>query len=222
MARGETGVAGAGSGATGREGDEHGPPPLLFSVPSGNFGNLAAGLLAKAMGLPGVRFLAATNANDGVPEYLRTGIFQPRASRRTLSSAMDVGNPSNLARIRYLYSGELTLLRRDLRGRSVTDDETRSTIRQVYDRAGIVLDPHTAVGFHALEKEMKEEPEVVGVLLATANPAKFAEVVEPILGEALPIPPQLAQGMSGERRVSPIAPHSRALEEFLMREPPGA
>ncbi|MGW8265406.1 MAG: threonine synthase [Longimicrobiales bacterium] len=207
---------------SGKGTDRYAPPPILFSVPSGNFGNLAAGLLAKAMGLPGVRFLAATNANDGVPVYLRTGSFKPRASRRTLSTAMDVGNPSNLARILYLYSGELTRLRRDLRGRSVTDEDTRSTIRRVHDQAGVVLDPHTAVGFKALEKELEEVPGVVGVLLATASPAKFAEIVEPILGKALPIPPQLAQGMEGERRVTPMPPRSRALGEFLTGGIPGA
>jgi threonine synthase len=221
MAREDAGPGWAGSGVLERDGDENVPPPILFSVPSGNFGNLAAGLLAKAMGLPGVRFLAATNANDGVPEYLRTGSFQPRASRRTLSTAMDVGDPSNLARILHLYPGELTRLRQDLRGRSVSDEETRSTIRQVYDRTGIVLDPHTAVGFDALEKEMVGEPRFVGVLLATASPAKFAEVVEPILGEALPIPPQLAQGLAGERKVTPMAPHPKALEGFLLTGLPG-
>jgi len=222
MARDDAGLVGAGSGALGGDGDQTGPPTVLFSVPSGNFGNLAAGLLAKAMGLPGVRFLAATNANDAVPEYLRTGSFQPRASRRTLSTAMDVGNPSNLARILFLYSGDLTRLRRDLVGRSVSDEDTRSTIRRVYDHTGVALDPHTAVGFNALEKELEIRPEVVGVVLATANPAKFAEVVEPILGGALPIPPQLARGMAETRRVTPMAPHFRDLADFLIRGAPGA
>jgi len=217
MARDDAGPARAGSGVPGGHADQARTPEVLFSVPSGNFGNLAAGLLAKAMGLPGVRFLAATNANDAVPEYLRTGSFQPRASRRTLSTAMDVGNPSNLARILHLYSGDLTRLRRDLGGRSVSDEDTRSAIRRVHDRTGVVLDPHTAVGFNALEKELEETPEVVGVLLATASPAKFADVVEPILGRALPIPSQLARGMAERRRVTPMAPHFGDLADFLVR-----
>jgi threonine synthase len=128
--------------------------PLLFSVPSGNFGNLAAGLMAKSMGLPSVSFLAATNGNDGVPKYLRTGHFRPRPSRRTLSTAMDVGDPSNLARILHLYAGDLIKLRGDLTGRSVSDEETKETIARIQDRFGYLLDPHSAVGFAALEMEL--------------------------------------------------------------------
>ena len=214
------GPAGAGASAFEKSAGGGGPPPILFSVPSGNFGNLAAGLLAKAVGLPDVRFLAATNANDGVPEYLRTGHFEPRPSRRTLSTAMDVGNPSNLARILHLYAGKLDRLREDLTGRSVSDEETRATIRQVRDRTGQVLDPHTAVGFAALERELEERPGTLGVLMATASPAKFAEVVEPILGEALPVPPELARGMSMKRCVTPMAPDSGALESFLLEGSP--
>jgi threonine synthase len=130
------------------------PSQILFSVPSGNFGNLAAGLMARAMGLPDVAFLAATNANDGVPRLLKTGRFRPRPSLRTLSTAMDVGNPSNLDRILHLYHRDLNRLRRDLVGTSVTDAETRATIRRVYQEHGHVLDPHTAVGFTALEREL--------------------------------------------------------------------
>jgi threonine synthase len=191
------------------------PPPVLFSVPSGNFGNLAAGLMAKAMGLPDVSFLAATNANDSVPRYLRTGRFRPRPSLRTLSTAMDVGNPSNLARILHLYHRDLNRLRFDLKGRRVSDPETRGTIRRVHEEWGRVLDPHTAVGFLALERELRERPGTAGVLLATASPAKFAEVVEPILGTSLPIPDALARGLEGERRVTPMAPDTSALKEFL-------
>jgi threonine synthase len=191
-------------------------PPVLFSVPSGNFGNLAAGLMAKAMGLPEVAFLAATNANDGVPRYLKSGRFLPRPSRRTLSTAMDVGNPSNLARILHLYYQDLNRLRSDLCGRSVTDPETRATIRRVHHEYGHVLDPHTAVGFLALERELTVHPDATGVLLATADPAKFAEVVEPILHMTLPVPDALVRGLEAERRVTPMAPDSAALREFLL------
>jgi threonine synthase len=191
-------------------------PHLLFSVPSGNFGNLAAGLMAKAMGLPGSRFLAATNANDGFVQYLRTGRFTPTPSVRTLSTAMDVGNPSNLARILHLYGEDVGRLREDLRGRSVSDEETLACIRRTFHEAGYVLDPHSAVGYAALEAELAARPEVTGVLLATAHPAKFAEVVEPALGQSLPVPPELARCLEGERKVVPLEPDSGALRDLLL------
>jgi threonine synthase len=191
---------------------------ILFSVPSGNFGNLAAGLLAKAMGLPHSSFLAATNANQVVPELLRTGRYHPRPSIRTLSTAMDVGDPSNLARILHLYGHDLDRLRRDLKARSVSDEETRTSIRETYARTGYLLDPHSAVGLKALEATLKDRPGEVGVLLATAHPAKFAEVVEPIVDEAIPLPPELARCMEGNRLVTPMKPRPEALRELLVAE----
>ncbi len=188
---------------------------ILFSVPSGNFGNLAAGLLAKAMGMAGVSFLAATNLNDVVPEYLRTGHFAPRSSTPTLSTAMDVGNPSNFDRILHMYGGRREALRGDVVGRVVTDAETQECIRRVHGETGYILDPHSAVGFAALEKEIETRPGITGVVLATAHPAKFAEVVEPVLNEALPIPPELSRCLEGERRVIPMEPRLDALREVL-------
>jgi threonine synthase len=189
--------------------------PLLFSVPSGNLGNLAAGLLAKSMGLSNTSFLAATNANDGVPRYLRTGLFEPRPSRKTMSTAMDVGDPSNFTRILHLYHGDLGLLRRDLSGQRVSDEETREAIRHVHNRYGHLLDPHTAVGFVALERALGERSGTVGVLLATASPAKFADVLEPVLGRAIPLPIELARGLEAERRVTPLEPTFRSLSDLL-------
>jgi threonine synthase len=194
------------------------PPSLLFSVPSGNFGNLAAGLMSKAMGLPGSGFLAATNANDEVPELLRTGVFTPRPSIRTLSTAMDVGNPSNLARILHLYGGNLDELRGDLTGRSVSDESTVFAMGDVYRERGYIMDPHTAVGFAALEAELEERSEALGILLATAHPAKFAEVVEPILDQPQPLPEALARCLEGERQVTPLEPELEALKELLLEE----
>jgi len=188
---------------------------ILFSVPSGNFGNLAAGLLAKAMGMTGVSFLAATNRNDVVGEYLLTGRFAPRPSIPTLSTAMDVGNPSNLDRILHLYPGGIPALRKDLVARRVTDAETRACIRGIHRETGYILDPHSAVGFAALEKEMKTRPNVTGVLLATAHPAKFVEVVEPVLEESLPIPPELSRCMEAERKVVRLEPSLEGLREIL-------
>ncbi len=188
---------------------------ILFSVPSGNFGNLAAGLMAKAMGLPDVSFLAATNMNDVVPEYLVSGRFVAKPSTRTLSTAMDVGNPSGLARILHLSGGSVEALRLDLVGRRVTDPETRECIQRVHQETGYVLDPHSAVGFVALEEALAMRRETTGVLLATAHPAKFAEVVEPLLGHSLPVPPQLADCLRAERMVTPLEPTLAALSPIL-------
>ncbi len=190
--------------------------PILFCVPSGNFGNLAAGLLAKAMGLEGCSFLAATNANDEVPEFLDTGRFTPRPSIPTLSTAMDVGDPSNLDRILHLYGHDLARLRADLTARRVSDAETRETIRRIFQDRGYLLDPHSAVGYAALKKELEPRPNGVGVLLATAHPAKFAEIVEPVIGKTLPLPAELARCMEGNRRVVPMEPELEALKGVLL------
>ncbi len=120
------------------------------ATPSGNFGNLTAGLMAKRAGLPIARFVAATNVNDVVPEYLRTGRFAPRASVQTLANAMDVGNPSNFDRMRWLYGGDVDAMRRDVAGSRHDDDEVRATIRRVYEERGYLLDPHSAIGYLGL------------------------------------------------------------------------
>jgi len=189
----------------------------LFSVPSGNFGNLAAGLMARAMGLSGVDFLAATNANDAVPRYLETGRFRPRPSTATLSTAMDVGNPSNLSRILHLYRHDLDALRSDLRARRVSDKETSDTIRKVYEESGYILDPHSAVGFAALSAELDPDGRTCGVVLGTAHPAKFAEVVEPIIQEKIPLPPALAACLEKERMVTAMEPNLEALKSYLVK-----
>ena len=137
----------------------HRHEPLIFSVPSGNFGNLAAGLMARELGLPAAAFVTATNANDVVPEYLRTGCYEPRASVRTLSSAMDVGAPSNLARILALFDGDMTGLRGCLSGSAWSDADTREAMRRVFDEHGYILDPHTAVGWLALEEAPRRRAE---------------------------------------------------------------
>ena len=189
--------------------------PLLFGVPSGNFGNLAAGLLAKRLGLPVDRFVAATNANDVVPEYLRTGTLHTRASVRTISSAMDVGNPSNLARLLYLCGNDLDRLRGEVTGSAYSDDETRDCITRVHEQHGYLLDPHSAVGYLGLLEQLEDRPEAVGVLLATAHPAKFAETVEPLIGEPVPVPEALT--VLGSKTPSPISiePSLSALEALL-------
>lgn len=178
--------------------------PVVVSVPSGNLGNLAAGLMAKRLGVPVRRFVAATNANDVLCRFLESGRFEPRPSVPTISNAMDVGNPSNLARILHLYGGDVDLLRRDLAARSFSDEETRRCIARVYRERGYILDPHSAVGWLALEAELEGTADAVGILLATAHPAKFAEVVEPELGVEVPVPEPLAVALRRERRVTRI------------------
>src|SRR6202035_5186735 len=156
---------------------------VVFSVPSGNFGNLTAGLFAKRIGLPVVQFVAATNTNDVVPEFLRSGKLIPRASRHTISNAMDVGNPSNFARIVDLYDNDLQAIRRDVWGCSFSDEETLRLMHDFEQRHGYVLDPHTAVGVLGWQCFAKQSQSATrGIVLATAHPAKFAEVVERAVG----------------------------------------
>ncbi|MEM6795347.1 MAG: threonine synthase [Acidobacteriota bacterium] len=190
--------------------------PLLFATPSGNFGNLTAGLLARRLGLE-ARFLAATNSNDAVPSYLESGRYRPRASLRTISNAMDVGSPNNFERIQHLYGEDLEALRRDVSGTRVDDDETRETLGRVWRRHGYLLDPHTAVGWRALEQALEREPrETAGVVLATAHPAKFAEVVEPEIGREVEVPERLARPMSRPVRSEPLPRRLDALRDRLL------
>src|SRR5258706_9653626 len=159
-----------GDAQEGRDGPDW---PVVFCTPSGNFGNLTAGLFAKRAGLPVARFVAATNVNDVVPAYLATGRYEPRASVRTMANAMDVGHPSNFERMSWLYHGDLDAMRGDVTGVSFTDDDVRETIRRVYEHRGYLLDPHSAIAYMGLTGQVGR----VGVFLATAHPAKFAEIV---------------------------------------------
>ena len=196
---------------------------LVFSVPSGNFGNLTAGLMARhALGMSRARFVAATNENSVVPEYLAGHGYNPRPSIATISSAMDVGDPSNFRRILHLFGGggadggaSPDALHRTLSGSSWTDRETRDCIGDLWARRGIAIDPHTAVGLLGLRHELRQRPGACGVVLATAHPAKFAETVEPLIGETLPIPPGIARVMNRPRHSIPIAPELDALRELL-------
>lgn len=201
----------------GRNGRLAGDSAPIFSVPSGNFGNLAAGLMARELGLPVARFVTATNANKVVPEYLRTGRYEPRASVRTLSSAMDVGAPSNLARILALFDGDLDRLRGCLSGSAWSDGDTRTAMRRVFDEHGYVLDPHTAVGWLALEQALAGRPDAHGVVLATAHPAKFGDIVEEAIGGRVPVPEQLATGATRHSRFVRLPPTLEELKRVVMR-----
>jgi threonine synthase len=171
--------------------------PLLVCTPSGNFGNLTAGLMARRAGAPIARFVAATNVNDVVPAYLATGRFEPRPSIQTIANAMDVGNPSNFERLQWLYGGDLDAVRRDLAGSRHTDDEIRQTIREVYERCGYLLDPHSAIAYRGIVSQSGRS----GIFLATAHPAKFPEVVEPIIGRPIDKPAPLVAALSRTRHV---------------------
>ncbi len=179
-------------GETGRGG----PGPVL-SVPSGNFGNLTAAAYAKRMGAPIAGFISASNANDVVPEFFTTGIFKPRPSLQTYSNAMDVGNPSNFARLQSLYGNNLSELQREITAVSVGDNETLAEMRRTYDQCGYVLDPHTAVGVAAARRNNPSGyPSVPTIVAATAHPAKFPDVVEKALNRSIPLPPQLEEAMN--------------------------
>ncbi len=167
---------------------------LTFVVPSGNFGNLVAGIMVSRMALPGVRFIAATNANDVVPKYLSGADFEPRTSVQTISNAMDVGNPSNFERLRSLFGSDQEL-REFLTGHAVSDETTRDVIKRVWERHKYIADPHTATGLEVWNNLMSK-PEFqgrYGVVLGTAHPAKFREVMDEILPEHIKLPNRLAE-----------------------------
>lgn len=164
---------------------------VAFCIPSGNFGNLTAGLLAKRSGLPVAKFIAATNANDVVPQYLNDGNYAPRPSVQTISNAMDVGNPSNFRRMEHLYGLVWEDMRQDIVGYAYDDVTTMAAIKEIHDRYGYVMDPHGAVGYMAAKAYREEYPGHQVVILETAHPAKFLPVMEPVLGD-IDVPERLA------------------------------
>jgi len=192
--------------------------PLVFSVPSGNFGNLTGGLLAKRMGLDIAQFIAATNANDVVPEFLRSGKLIPRASRHTISNAMDVGNPSNFARIADLYDNDLQAIRRELCGCSFSDEETLRCMHDIEQQYRYVLDPHTAVGVLGWQCYARQNhTSAQGVVLATAHPAKFAETVARAIGLRPEMPQRLAGFLDRPKKSIPFPNQFSELQEFLLQ-----
>ena len=181
----------------------------VFSVPSGNFGNLTAGLIAKRLGFPIDHFVAATNVNDVVPEYLASGRYAPRPSVRTVANAMDVGAPSNFERMRALYGDDVERLRQDVHGAAFDDAAVKKVIGDVARRHGYVLDPHSAIAWLGLQGEP-------GIFLSTAHPAKFREVVEPALGRALELPHVLAAALDRPRHITRIAARYEDLRDRIL------
>lgn len=187
---------------------------LVISVPSGNFGNITAGLFAHRMGLPIKRFIAANNANDIFYNYLMTGVYSPKPSRQTIANAMDVGDPSNFTRILDLYGcdhGRITSL---ISGATYTDEQIAETMKECHDTTGYTLDPHGACSYRALKEGLR--PGETGVFLETAHPAKFKDTVEPIIGAEVTIPDRLAAFMKGEKQSVPMTTEFADFKSFLM------
>jgi len=190
---------------------------VVFAVPSGNFGNLTAGLFAKFMGLPVKRFVAANNENDIVYKYLKTGNYEPRASVATIANAMDVGAPSNFARILELYSHNHNDITADMVGYRYSDEEIRETMEQVFVQDKYMLDPHGAVGYRALKADLQSGE--TGIFLETAHPAKFTETVESVLGEGtVVLPEKLKAFMNGEKLSVPLSIEFADFKQFLLNK----
>jgi threonine synthase len=190
---------------------------MVVCVPSGNFGNITAGLFAKRMGLPIKRFIAANNKNDIFLQYLKTGEYKPRPSVSTIANAMDVGDPSNFARVLDLYNGSHEAISAEISGVSYSDEQIAETLKTCKKETGYLLDPHGACGYQALKDGLKDGE--VGVFLETAHPAKFLETVESILGEKIEIPEKLQEFMKGEKKSESMSKSFEDFKAYLLTSP---
>lgn len=190
--------------------------PVVFCVPSGNFGNLTGGLLAQRLGLPVAHFIAATNVNDVVPVYLHSGQFEPRPSVATISNAMDVGNPSNFVRLQDLFGASWPAMQAAVSGYRFDDDETREGIRRVWQQYGYAIDPHGAVGYLATREHLLAHPDRYGIILETAHPAKFPEVVEEETGQPVEIPERLARLRDRKKVAEPMGKEFEGFKGWLL------
>lgn len=189
---------------------------IVFSVPSGNFGNICAGLVAQRLGMPVKHFIASTNVNDTVPEFMRTREYNPRPSTATISNAMDVGDPSNFIRIRHLFNNDFEALSENLSSYTFSDDETKEALISIHGDSNYIADPHGAVGYLGLKKYQKDHPNTYGIFLETAHPVKFLDVVEETVGEQLEIPLQILKVMDKEKKSIPIKKYSE-LKSYLLK-----
>lgn len=190
---------------------------LVFSVPSGNFGNICAGAMAQQLGLPVKQFVASTNVNDIVPNYLETGVYTPKPSKQTISNAMDVGDPSNFIRIQEIYKNDDSLLKENLTSYSFSDDETREAMKQIKKESGYIADPHGAVGYLGLKKYFEKNNNAQGIFVETAHPVKFLDVVEPVLGETIEYPQQIMAVINKEKVSKEISTYTD-LKEYLLNK----
>ncbi|MBU3027015.1 threonine synthase [Zobellia galactanivorans] len=188
---------------------------IVFSIPSGNFGNICAGMVAQRLGMPVKHFIAATNVNDTVPEFMRTKEYTPKPSTPTISNAMDVGDPSNFIRIRHLYQDNFEALQKNLSSYAFSDAETRETMKKVYTKSGYITDPHGAVGYLGLKKYQETHPDCYGIFLETAHPVKFLDVVEDTIGRSVDIPEQIKQVMDKEKKSISIKEYDE-LKQYLL------
>ena len=195
--------------------EDRSKPPVI-SVPSGNFGNIAAGLLAYRTGLPVKHFVAASNANDVVPRFFQNGKYEPRKTIPTISNAMDVGDPSNFVRILELFEDDLAELHKVISSYSITDDQTKQIIKKVYQDTNYLMDPHGAVGFLALQQYLNEHSGQKGIFLETAHPVKFNTVMEEIVKDPIEIPGSLDSLMSRNKSAKYIRPEFPKLKELLL------
>lgn len=194
--------------------DKNNPP--VVSVPSGNFGNICAGLVAYVSGLPVKHFIAACNANNAVVDYLQSGIFNAKPAVATISNAMDVGNPSNFVRILELFQHQYPAIKNIMSGYSITDDDTRTTLREVYEKYHYLSDPHGAVAFNALQQYLSNHAGDKGIFLETAHPVKFYDVVEPIIQQKVAIPEAIKGIMSKKKESILMTPSYNMLKEYLL------
>ena len=190
--------------------------PPVISVPSGNFGNICAGILAMQSGLPVKHFIAASNINDIVSDYLQTQLLKPKAALPTLSNAMDVGNPSNFVRILEIFNNQFPELKKRLSSFTITDQETRETIRRVYTDYNYLLDPHGAVGYLSLKRYLADHLSDQGIFLETAHPVKFPDAVEKETGHSITLPESVRSIMDAEKKSTVIKPSYNSLKEFLL------
>ena len=188
--------------------------PLVFSCPSGNFGNICAGIMAKKMGLPIHHFVASTNVNDTVPRFLVDGNYDPKPSKATISNAMDVGNPSNFIRIQEMYGNDLAEFKKDFSSYTFSDADTTIAMQTIFKTNEYIAEPHGAVGYLGLKKELKNYTNAIGIFLETAHPIKFLDIVEPTLNVKLPIPAQIESVMHKEKVSVKIATYDE-LKAFL-------
>jgi len=194
--------------------DKENPP--VVTVPSGNFGNICGGLLAQQSGLPIKHFIAACNANDTVPEFLRSGNYQPKEAVPTISNAMDVGDPSNFIRIMEIFHQQKDNLEKTLTGYTISDDQTKATLISALKEYNYLLDPHGAVAYNALQQYQVLHPNTKGVVLETAHPVKFYDVIEPLINKTVPVPEVVAEQIKKEKVSTKISADVNELIEFLL------
>ncbi|MBE7692759.1 threonine synthase [Tenacibaculum finnmarkense] len=187
---------------------------LVFSVPSGNFGNICAGMMAQKLGLPIKHFVASTNINDTVPNYLKDGIYMPKPSKATISNAMDVGNPSNFIRIQEIFENNIDALKNSFSSYSFSDEKTREAMKLIYKNSDYIADPHGAVGYLGAKEYQKNNPEAFCIFLETAHPVKFLEVVESTLNVKIAIPEQIKSVMDKEKTAIKMSTYND-LKNFL-------